>query len=141
MHNLISLGETIPDTSKEATEDKEDEKDSDEGRSGEREKNDPIVGSQYQLRGILVHSGQASGGHYYSFMHIRCAPMFHMHRVYRNVNKKLEREQSALCTVVDKHSGNLMFEMLWDYPLRNSHCLRLKINTHVPIILALLYWV
>ena len=71
----IYLGEIIPDTSKEVAEDEEDKKDSEEGRNEEvekEEKDDPSVGTQYQLRGILVHSGQASGGHYYSFMHVRC---------------------------------------------------------------------
>ena len=27
--------------------------------------------SEYSLRGIVVHSGQASGGHYYSFIRFR----------------------------------------------------------------------
>ena len=29
------------------------------------------VSTKYQLRGVVVHSGQASGGHYYSFIHLR----------------------------------------------------------------------
>ena len=29
------------------------------------------VGTNYNLRGIVVHSGQASGGHYYSFIRMR----------------------------------------------------------------------
>ncbi len=30
------------------------------------------VSSKYRLRGVVVHSGQASGGHYYSFINLRC---------------------------------------------------------------------
>ena len=30
------------------------------------------VSTKYKLRGVVVHSGQASGGHYYSFIHLRC---------------------------------------------------------------------
>ncbi len=29
------------------------------------------VSTKYRLRGVVVHSGQASGGHYYSFIHLR----------------------------------------------------------------------
>lgn len=29
------------------------------------------VSTHYHLRGIVVHSGQASGGHYYSFIRVR----------------------------------------------------------------------
>lgn len=29
------------------------------------------VSTQYLLRGIVVHSGQASGGHYYSYVRFR----------------------------------------------------------------------
>ncbi len=29
------------------------------------------VSTQYRLRGVVVHSGQASGGHYYSFVRLR----------------------------------------------------------------------
>ena len=29
---------------------------------------DPTVVRQYVLRGMVVHSGQASGGHYYSYI-------------------------------------------------------------------------
>lgn len=29
------------------------------------------VSTKYKLRGVVVHSGQASGGHYYSFIHLR----------------------------------------------------------------------
>ena len=29
------------------------------------------VSTRYHLRGIVVHSGQASGGHYYSFIRMR----------------------------------------------------------------------
>ena len=29
------------------------------------------VSTKYRLRGIVVHSGQASGGHYYSFIHLK----------------------------------------------------------------------
>ena len=29
------------------------------------------VSTYYKLKGIVVHSGQASGGHYYSYIQIR----------------------------------------------------------------------
>ena len=29
------------------------------------------VSTKYRLKGIVVHSGQASGGHYYSFIHVK----------------------------------------------------------------------
>ena len=31
----------------------------------------PGVSTKYKLRGVVVHSGQASGGHYYSFVNLR----------------------------------------------------------------------
>ena len=35
------------------------------------DKPEPHVSTHYRLRGIVVHSGQASGGHYYSFIRMR----------------------------------------------------------------------
>jgi len=29
------------------------------------------VSTKYRLRGLVVHSGQASGGHYYSFIQLK----------------------------------------------------------------------
>jgi uncharacterized UBP type Zn finger protein len=29
------------------------------------------VSTKYRLRGVVVHSGQASGGHYYSFINLK----------------------------------------------------------------------
>lgn len=34
------------------------------------------VSTKYQLSGIVVHSGQASGGHYYSYILHRYVPYF-----------------------------------------------------------------
>lgn len=62
---LISEGETIPDTSKDEDDVKEDQD------NEVNEKDDISIGTLYKLRGVLVHSGQASGGHYYSFMHLK----------------------------------------------------------------------
>lgn len=48
-----------------------------EGKNKEEDKKTPGdepsegVSTKYRLRGIVVHSGQASGGHYYSFIQIR----------------------------------------------------------------------
>lgn len=56
-----------------------------EGKSKEEDKKTPGdepgegVSTKYRLRGIVVHSGQASGGHYYSFIQIRCG-------IFRNVD-------------------------------------------------------
>lgn len=36
------------------------------------------VSTKYRLRGIVVHSGQASGGHYYSFIQVRYASVLPM---------------------------------------------------------------
>ena len=50
---------------------------SSEGKSKEEDKKTPGdepgegVSTKYRLRGIVVHSGQASGGHYYSFIQMR----------------------------------------------------------------------
>ena len=35
------------------------------------DKPEPNVSTHYRLRGVVVHSGQASGGHYYSFIRMR----------------------------------------------------------------------
>lgn len=48
-----------------------------EGKSKDEDKKTPGdepgegVSTKYRLRGIVVHSGQASGGHYYSFIQMR----------------------------------------------------------------------
>ena len=44
--------------------------DSDQKMPGDRPEHP--VSTHYHLRGIVVHSGQASGGHYYSFIRMRC---------------------------------------------------------------------
>ncbi|KAL5475916.1 hypothetical protein EMCRGX_G025794 [Ephydatia muelleri] len=41
------------------------------GTEKERAPEESTQSTKYVLRGIVVHSGQASGGHYYSFVHIR----------------------------------------------------------------------
>ena len=62
-------------------EEKKDKKKEMEGDSGKEEEDDkksrpgdePSLGvsTTYRLRGVVVHSGQASGGHYYSFIYLR----------------------------------------------------------------------
>ena len=32
---------------------------------------DPTIVRRYKLRGMVVHSGQASGGHYYSYIKVK----------------------------------------------------------------------
>lgn len=39
-----------------------------ESESGEEKKIEGVSSTKYRLVGILVHSGQASGGHYYSYV-------------------------------------------------------------------------
>ena len=41
------------------------------GLGRKREEEEEHMSTTYRLRGIVVHSGQASGGHYYSFIHIK----------------------------------------------------------------------
>lgn len=66
----------------EGNEEKEEEKNREKGKEGgngeEKEKesrpgDEPGQGvsTKYRLRGVVVHSGQASGGHYYSFIYLR----------------------------------------------------------------------
>lgn len=59
-------GETIPYTSKENEESEENKE-----ATSVPPLDDLAAGTHYKLRGILVHSGQASGGHYYSFLHTK----------------------------------------------------------------------
>lgn len=56
---VINLGEEIPDS---------EEKKSD---SGDKAVEDESATTMYRLRGVVVHSGQASGGHYYSFIRVK----------------------------------------------------------------------
>jgi ubiquitin carboxyl-terminal hydrolase 9/24 len=56
---------TDPDNNNE-----KDSENEEKGEEKEKEKESPPepVSTHYKLRGIIVHSGQASGGHYYSFI-------------------------------------------------------------------------
>ena len=58
-HTYTHTGEEIPDSAENKKEDKEKEMSSEN------------MTTKYRLRGILVHSGQASGGHYYSFILVK----------------------------------------------------------------------
>ena len=58
MATVTGVGEKIPDTNEEKKENEDEEKQV------------PML-TKYRLRGILVHSGQASGGHYYSFINVK----------------------------------------------------------------------
>lgn len=49
----------------------ENESEEGEGKKVKGEEEEEEASKKYKLRGIVVHSGQASGGHYYSFIHIR----------------------------------------------------------------------
>lgn len=59
--SLCFLGEvmTDPENNNDAEKDKEKK---------EEEALPEKVSTHYKLRGIIVHSGQASGGHYYSYI-------------------------------------------------------------------------
>lgn len=53
--------------------DKEKGVDKEESRPGDEPGKG--VSTKYRLRGVVVHSGQASGGHYYSFIYLRSGSM------------------------------------------------------------------
>lgn len=73
--NFSKINENIEDSDKEEKKDKEKEQvnrtveDKVPSRPGDEP--GPDVSSKYRLRGVVVHSGQASGGHYYSFIYLR----------------------------------------------------------------------
>lgn len=58
-----------PDSSEEGSEGKKTEEEKKESRPGDEPGKG--VSTNYRLRGVVVHSGQASGGHYYSFIYLR----------------------------------------------------------------------
>uniref|UniRef100_A0A1X7THH0 Ubiquitin carboxyl-terminal hydrolase n=1 Tax=Amphimedon queenslandica TaxID=400682 RepID=A0A1X7THH0_AMPQE len=65
-------GERIPFTTTNTDTKKEGGGGGGGGVKGEGADNDdPSMSTKYRLRGILVHSGQASGGHYYSFINVK----------------------------------------------------------------------
>lgn len=66
----VVVGEVIPsntDATPDSTKKGDKEK---EGKDGDDDDDDDD-NTFYRLRGIVVHSGQASGGHYYSFISYR----------------------------------------------------------------------
>ena len=63
MYYYFRLGEEIPDSETKESDTKEAETTS--------------ATTSYRLRGIVVHSGQASGGHYYSFIRVRYVVFLH----------------------------------------------------------------
>ena len=68
----VIVGEVIPsntDATSDDTEKGDKEKEKKDG--GADDDDDDDDGTFYRLRGIVVHSGQASGGHYYSFISYR----------------------------------------------------------------------
>ena len=69
---MCYAGEVIPsntDATSDDTEKGDKEKENKDG--GDDDDDDDDDGTFYRLRGIVVHSGQASGGHYYSFISYR----------------------------------------------------------------------
>ena len=62
--HCVIVGEVIPSNTDATPDDKEK-------GDKEKEEKDDDDGTFYRLRGIVVHSGQASGGHYYSFISYR----------------------------------------------------------------------
>ena len=62
----VIVGEVIPSNTDATPDDKEK---GDKEKAEDDESDDDIT--FYRLRGIVVHSGQASGGHYYSFISYR----------------------------------------------------------------------
>ena len=47
-----------------------------------KEEQDPPKSTVYRLMGVVVHSGQASGGHYYSYIIPRFDFSFFIHIIY-----------------------------------------------------------
>ena len=62
----VVVGEVIPSNT-DATSDSNEKEDKEKEEKDETDDD----GTFYRLRGIVVHSGQASGGHYYSFISYR----------------------------------------------------------------------
>ena len=69
----VVVGEVIPTNTDTPSDDKEkgDKEKEDKNGSNDDDVDDDDDGTFYRLRGIVVHSGQASGGHYYSFISYR----------------------------------------------------------------------
>ena len=69
------VGEVIPSNTDATSDDTEkgdkEKKNKDSGGDDDDDDDDDDDGTFYRLRGIVVHSGQASGGHYYSFISYR----------------------------------------------------------------------
>ena len=68
----VIVGEVIPSNTDATSDDTEkgDKEKKDKDGVDDNEDNDDDS-TFYRLRGIVVHSGQASGGHYYSFISYR----------------------------------------------------------------------
>ena len=68
-----SKEEKINETKEEKEKETGDEKEKDKEKEASRPGDEPGQGvsTRYRLRGVVVHSGQASGGHYYSFIYLR----------------------------------------------------------------------
>ena len=66
----VIVGEVIPSNT-DATSDDTEKGDKEKEKKDSGADDDDDDGTFYRLRGIVVHSGQASGGHYYSFISYR----------------------------------------------------------------------
>ena len=67
----VIVGEVIPSNTDATSDDTEKGDKEKEKKDGGADDDDDDDGTFYRLRGIVVHSGQASGGHYYSFISYR----------------------------------------------------------------------
>ena len=68
---MCYVGEVIPSNTDATSDDTEKGDKEKENKDGGDNDDDDDDGTFYRLRGIVVHSGQASGGHYYSFISYR----------------------------------------------------------------------
>ena len=65
----VIVGEVIPSNTDATTDNTEKGDQEKENKDGHDDDDEDCT--FYRLRGIVVHSGQASGGHYYSFISYR----------------------------------------------------------------------
>ena len=67
----VIVGEVIPSNTDATSDDTEKGDKEKKDKDGVDNDDDDDDSTFYRLRGIVVHSGQASGGHYYSFISYR----------------------------------------------------------------------
>lgn len=76
--------------------------------------------TKYELTGIVVHSGQASGGHYFSYILSKCVPVYMVNLLVGALKTLVPQYESTCAEFFSVLCRTLSYGCIYNWPLQIS---------------------